>query len=347
MTAPTTGEPGGVLREAETLLAAGQHARAEAVVRSALASDPHHPRLLTAYARAKLGQADWAAAAASAHAALSVDPGNEHTMRVYTRALEMQGRWDEALRMAWRTVAADPSSHQAHYSYGRVLLAAGRPHEARAAVNEALRLNPSDVDSYVLRGNIFAALEQYGPAEADYRAALHLNPADADAVHSFAMLDHARRRTWSAVRGVLAVARLDPSYREVVRQNVGAILTGVLRRWAWLVLVVGFGVVFTYTLSEEGDPAVVPPVVAGVGAVLLLVPLVRMMREVPAGMLRSVLRKQQMLAVRIVQLIAGVVLGLLTAVFGGSTLPAVLASVLVLSLPVVAVVGYFTNERLW
>jgi Flp pilus assembly protein TadD len=347
MTAPTTGEPGGVLQEVESLLAAGDHLRAEAVVRSALVSDPHHPRLLTAYARAKIGQSDWAAAAASAHAALSVDPGNEHTMRVYTRALEMQGRLDEALWMAARTVATHPLSPQAQYGHARLLHASGRTAEAMAAVNEALRLNPTNVDSLVLRGNIFAALKQYIPAEADYQAALHLNPADPDAVHSLALLENARGRRWSAVRGFLAVERLDPAYRDMVRQNIGAMLAGVLRRWAWLVLIVGFAVVFTYTLAEEGHVTVVPRIVTGVGAVMLLVPLVRIVREVPGRMLRSVLQEQQLLAVRIVQLIAGVVFGFDAAVFGALTLPAVLASALVLSLLVVAVVGYFTDERLW
>jgi hypothetical protein len=121
----------------------------------------------------------------------------------------------------------------------------------------------------------------------------------------------------------------------------------VLRRWAWLVLIVRFAVVFTYTLAHDGHATVVPRVVVGVGAVLLLVPLVRLMREVPGRTLRSVLRKQQVLAVRIKQLTAGVVFGLLTALFGALTVPAVLASVLVFSLPVVAVVGHFANERLW
>lgn len=341
------GDTGGVLDAVESCLAAGDHVRAEEILRTALASDPHHPRLLTAYARAKLGQSDWAAAAASAHAALSGDPHNEHALRVYTRALEMQGRLDEALWTAGRTVAMHPLSHQAHYGHARLLVATGRTAEALTAVNEALRLNPADTDSLVLRGNLSVAVKQYGPAEADYRAALRLNPADAEAIHGSALLDHARGRRWSAVRGFLRVEGLDPSYREVVRQNVGEVLAGLLRRWAWLVLIVGFAVIVTYTMGEDGEPTVVPRLVAGIGAALLLVPIVRMAREVPGRMLRSVLRERQILALRIMQLIAGVVFGVATALFGAITPTAVLASVLVLSLPVVAIVGYFTGERLW
>ncbi|WP_197374148.1 tetratricopeptide repeat protein [Mycolicibacterium baixiangningiae] len=350
MTAPTTGEPrdpGGVLHEVESLLAAGDYRRAEEIVRAALATDPHNPWLLTAYARVKIGRSDWTTAAASAHAALAVDPDNEHTMRVYTRALEMLGRLQDARWMAGRTVATHPSSHQAHYAHARLLAATGRTAEAMAVVNEALRLNPSDVDSLVLRGNIFATLKQYQPAETDYRAALHLNPADADAVHGFALLDHARGGTWSAVRGLLAAERLDPAYRDMVRQNVGAILGGVLRKSAWVVLIVGFAVIVAFTLHEDGHPTVTPRIVAGVGAVMLVVMFARVVRGIPTGTIGSVLRERQMLVIRIGQLVGGVVLGAVTAALGAMTLPSVLASLLVLSLPVVMIVGYFTDERLW
>ncbi|WP_232375294.1 tetratricopeptide repeat protein [Mycolicibacterium baixiangningiae] len=343
----TAGEAGEVLHAAESCFAAGDHGRAEGMIRAALATDPHNPRLLTAYARAKLGQSDWAEAAVSALAALAIEPDNEHTMRVYTRALEMLGRLQDALWMAGRTVATHPSSHQAHYAHARLLAATGRTAEALAVVNEALRLNPSDVDSLVLRGNIFATLKQYQPAETDYRAALHLNPADADAVHGFALLDHARGRTWSAVRGLLAAERLDPAYRDMVRQNVGAILGGVLRKSAWVVLIVGFAVIVAFTLDEDGHPTVIPRIVAGVGAVMLLVMFARVVRGMPTGTIGSVLRERQMLVIRIGQLVGGVVLGAVTAALGAMTLPAVLASVLVLSLPVVVIVGGLTGERLW
>ncbi|BCI52137.1 hypothetical protein NIIDNTM18_14150 [Mycolicibacterium litorale] len=336
-----------VLRTAETCFATGDHRRAEEVLRTALATDPRNPRLLTAYARVKLGQSDWASAAGSAHAALSVEPDNEHTMRVYTRALEMLGRTDEALSMAWRTVTAHPLSHQAHYSHARLLKATGRAHEAMAAVNEALRLNPSDGDAIVLRGETLEALGQFGSAEADYREALRLNPRHADAIHSLAMLDHARGKRWNAVRGFLAVGQLDPSYGNVVRQNVGAVVTGVLRRSSWLVLAVGFAVIVAYTLNEDGHPTVVPRVIAGVGAAALVVMFTRIAREVPGRTLKAVLKHRQILAIRIVQLLAAVLFGVLTAVFGAMTVPAVLASALVLSLPIVVIVGGLTGERLW
>jgi uncharacterized membrane protein len=50
---------------------------------------------------------------------------------------------------------------------------------------------------------------------------------------------------------------------------------------------------------------------------------------------------------RILQLIAAVVLGVVTAAVGAMTVPGVAASFLLLSVPVVVIVGWVTDERLW
>ncbi|WP_166674587.1 hypothetical protein [Mycolicibacterium litorale] len=121
----------------------------------------------------------------------------------------------------------------------------------------------------------------------------------------------------------------------------------MLRRSAWVVLIVGFAVILTYTLGEDGHPTVILRIVAGVGALALVVMYARVMRDMPGRQLKSVARQRQMLAVRILQLVAAVVLGALTAAIGAMTVPAVAASVLVLPLPVVVIVGAVTGERLW
>ncbi|MDT5223873.1 MAG: hypothetical protein QOG19_1280 [Mycobacterium sp.] len=256
-----------VVRAAESYMAAGDFRGAESVVGTALGAHPNHPRLLTVYARVKLGQSDYVAAASSAHAALSVAPENEYAMRIYSNALELQGRIPEALTMAWRTATAHPQSHLAHHTYARMLSDAGRPVEAMTAINEALRLNPNDADAFNLRGDIRVVLGEVDAAEADYRHALQLNPVDASVVHNLATLEYQRRRRWSAVRGFVVAERLDPRFGDVVRRNVGVVLTGVLRRSAWLVLIVTIAVVATYNMRDGGGATVIPRIVAGVGAV--------------------------------------------------------------------------------
>jgi Flp pilus assembly protein TadD len=336
-----------VIHAAETYMAAADFWRAESVLGAALTAHPNHPRMLTLYARVKLGQSDYAAAASSAHAALSVAPDNECAMRVYSHALELQGRIPEALTVAWRTATTHPHSHLAHHTYARVLSDAGRPVEAMPAINETLRLKPHDVDALNLRGDIRVALGELDAAEADYRHALQLNPMDASVVHNLATLEYQRGWRWSAVRGFVAAERLDPRFGDVVRRNVGVVVTGVLRRSAWLVLIVTIAVVAAYNMRDGGGATVIPRIIAGVGAVLLVAMSIPVMRNVPVPMLTSVLRQRQILAIRILQLLGGVVLGAVTAAVGALTVPGVAAGFLLLSVPVVAIVGAVTDERLW
>ncbi|MCW2520881.1 MAG: hypothetical protein JWR46_3500 [Mycobacterium sp.] len=336
-----------VVQTAENYLAAGDLWRAESVLGAALAADPNNPRLLTLYARVKLGQSDYAAAASSAHAALSVAPENEYAMRIYSHALELQGRVPEALTMAWRTATTHPDSHLAHHTYARMLSDAGRPAEAMTAISEALRLNPHDVDAVNLLGDIRVALGQVDAAEADYRHALQLNPRDASVVHNLATLEFQRGRRWSAVRGFIYAGQLDQRFGDVVRRNVGVVVTGALRRAAWLVLIVTIAVVATYNMHDHGGATVIPRIIAGVGMAVLVAMSIPVVCNVPGPILISVLRQRQMLVVRILQVVAAVVLGALTAVAGAMTVPGVAASFLLLSVPVVAIVGVITGERLW
>jgi hypothetical protein len=60
-----------------------------------------------------------------------------------------------------------------------------------------------------------------------------------------------------------------------------------------------------------------------------------------------VLRRRQLLAVRIVQVFAGLVFGARTAIFGSAPMTAVLTSLLILSLFAVGLLGRLTGERLW
>ena len=336
-----------VFQAAETYMAAGDLWRAESVLGPALGAHPNHQRLLTYYARVKLGQGDYEAAANSAHAALSVGPDNEYAMRVYSHALELQGRIPEALTMAWRTATAHPQSHLAHYTYAQMLSDAGRPAEAMTAITEALRLNPHDADAVNLLGDIRVALGQLDAAEADYRHALQLNPHDASVVHNLATLEFQRGHRWNAVRGFIFAEQLDPRFGDLARRNVGVVLAGLLRRSAWVVLIVTIAVVAAVNIRDGGGVTVIPRIAAGVGAAVLVAMSIPAVRNVPGPMFTSVLRERKILVVRILQLLAAVVLGALTAAVGALTAPGVAAGLLLLSVPVVVVVGWITDERLW
>jgi len=86
---------------------------------------------------------------------------------------------------------------------------------------------------------------------------------DASVVHNLATLEHQRRRRWSAVRDSSPPNGSTRGWRRVA-SNVGVVLTGVLRRAAWLVLIVTIAVVATYNMRDDGT-TVIPRIVAGVG----------------------------------------------------------------------------------
>jgi hypothetical protein len=106
-------------------------------------------------------------------------------------------------------------------------------------------------------------------------------------------------------------------------------------------------VVAAYNMRDDGATTAIPRDIAGVGAVLLVVMSIPVVRNVPSPMLTSVVRQRQILVLRILQLLAAAVLGAVTAAVGALTVTGVAAGFLLLSVPVVAIVGAVTDERLW
>ncbi|KAA0093648.1 hypothetical protein CIW49_26740 [Mycolicibacterium sp. P1-18] len=321
--------------------------RAEEVIRSGLAADPHHPQSLSALARIKLRQGDFVAAEDAARAALNVVPHYEYAMDTYARALHGQDRLADALAMARDTVAHHPHSASAHQCHAELLLEAGRPREARRAVEEALRLDPHDVDAMVLRADVllFYFHTDGNQAVAGYRQALRVQPDHAGAVHGLAKVYALRRQNWRAIYGSLSVGRLAPDEAEVVRHNVGVVLTSVLRKSSWLVLVVAVAVVAARVLHTDGDSTALARTVAGLGAAHLLLTHTRLRHGVlPRQTRKTLMRQHTLLAVRSVMLFAGVVVGAQTALLGPMLLPTLLAVLLMVAVPTVLLIATVTGE---
>lgn len=344
----TTAPSDAAVELAETYLATRNYRRAEDVLRTALAADPQHAGLLTAFADAKLRQEDYAAAATSAQAALASAPDHLDAMRVYAYALEGLGRWPEALDTAYRGVVRHPHSHAAHYYYARLLDAAGHPTEALTVANEALRLSPNDADTLVVRGDCYFALNQSDSAEADYREALRLEPENVYAMYSLAALDFAQLRRWTAIDRFLGAARVDAAHGDTVREIVGLLVSHVLRRSTWTALVTALAVVWTFVQQSDGDSTWFPRTVAGIGAFCLFVTYTRLMHyNLPRPVLRTILRDRKLLVVRAVLVFGGVVLGVQTAILGAGLLSTGLATLMLLGVPLLVVVGRIGDEKLW
>ncbi|QIV79899.1 tetratricopeptide repeat protein [Mycolicibacterium frederiksbergense] len=327
---------------------ANRYQRAEEVLRSALSTDPHHPRLLAALGLSEVNQGKFAAAEQTARAALSIAPQDEGAMLTYARALHGQHRIGEGLEVTREAVTLRPHSSSAHHWHAELLRAAGRLDEALTAVEEALRLDPHDVDTMVLRAGVLLAnfdIES-DQAVAGYRDALRVQPDHAGALHGLATVFAVRRQNWRAIYGFLDVGRLEPEEAELVRYNVGVVLTSVLRKSSWVVLVVAIAVVAARVQHTDGHSTTFARTVAGLGAAHLLLTHTRLRHHrLPRQTRKTIMRQRKLLALRSLMLYVGVVVGAQTALLGAMLLPTILALLLILAVPVVLVVATVTRER--
>lgn len=334
-----------VLKLAWMYLETRNYQRAEDVLGSALATDPHNVRLLGAWARGKLDQDDFAAAEGAAGAALAISPTDEFALMIYAQALYRQNRLVDALDVCRDAVSEHPHSADAHFWHAEILRLSGDYEQALAAAEEALRLDPHDVSTMVLHADVLRDSARLDEAEAGYRDALRAQPDHVGAVHGLAATSYSRRRNWAAIYGFLGVARLDPRQAEKVRYNVGLALSNALRKSSWVILVVAVAVVMAAVQHADGSSTTLARTVAGLGAAVLLVTHARLRHHrLPKQTRKTIMRQRKMLMVRSAMLFGAVVAGAETAVAGVKILPVVLAGLLILAVPIVAIVAAVTGK---
>jgi Flp pilus assembly protein TadD len=272
---------------------------------------------LAQYARAEYLLDNLPAAASSAYAALSVAPQDEMAMRIYALSLDGLGRYYDSMWMAWRTVVAHPNEPMPHRLYARLLHKWRQNPAALQAVDEALRLAPTDVDALVLRGSILHDLGRIAESDAAYRQALALDPGNAEALNNMAVNRMRRGGFLAALRGFLGAAGLDPALGDLARANIGVVLRRVLRLVTIAATILGFLVAFAAGLHNEGHPTATIRVTAGLVTAALIAVLVRLGRTIPRPVLKSVLREQLFVTLRLAHAVVAVVAGAWVTVFPG------------------------------
>ncbi len=299
---------------------------------------------LTQSAQASLGANDYAAAASAAWAVLNVEPTNEHAMRLYALALHGQARGADALAMAWRLVTEHPRSALAQYTYASLLHESHMDEQASAVVDEALRLDPTNPDALVLRGDIFRTTWGAKAAEQQYVEALRIAPDHAVAHHNLAV----SRLRWGsltqAVRGLLAADRMDPALRPLMIDNIGLALVRVMRMATATVVFLAVALIVVMAAHDDGMSTVLPRIAAGVLGAALVVPLVWVVRTVPAAVLSVVVRQRFLLGVRMAFVALSVLLGVVTAAMGSNPVSDVAGTLLLFGVFGLTVLGFVTGS---
>ena len=170
--------PGDYSNLGAVLRAMGQHSKAEAAYRQAMALDPGLAAPPYNLGNLLHDQARYAEAATAFSAALEIRSDSAEAWNALGKSLQCQGRLNDALAAFSHAVEYTPSSSEAHTNFGVLLLALERNAEAHAALQRACTLDPLYAPAH---GNLGALLVRAGypvAAESACRAAMALAPQE-------------------------------------------------------------------------------------------------------------------------------------------------------------------------
>jgi tetratricopeptide (TPR) repeat protein len=144
-------------------------------------------------------------------------PEDERVHRIQGLLLSRSGRHQEALAAGYRAVCLAPQLCTAAIAYSIMLQRAGRLAEAAQVARRAVELDPQRADAHFQLADVTGDLGDRATARQAYHETLRLNPEHAVARHDLAVLDSHAHRPATALAGLIAAGRLDPTMPEVLR----------------------------------------------------------------------------------------------------------------------------------
>jgi tetratricopeptide (TPR) repeat protein len=288
---PEIHDAGAAITLANGYAEARNYRRAEEVLRSALVHDPHNAALLTELARVQHLAGDNVEAERSILAALTATPESAYAMRIYASVLDGLGRRYEGLTWARRAVEAAPWDHLTHYEYARLLTMSSDAMGALPVAKEALRLAPESADVHDLLGVVLGMLGRREESTAQHQEALRLQPGHARALANIAVNHANSRRLFSALTGFRQAAQLDPHLGDEARKGI----TATVRMWLSVATLVAWVALWLAVQIQRNDDAVSSGarVIAGLGALIMLVMFGWLVRSMPRQLWASVLRQRE------------------------------------------------------
>jgi tetratricopeptide (TPR) repeat protein len=202
---------------------AGRLSQAEAVYRSILQEQPHHPDVLHLLGLTMHQAGRNAEAIDLLSQALAIHPNypvcHSNLAAVYLAA----GRLAEAAAQAREAIRLKPDVVDAHQNLGHAMLRQGKLDEAAAAFREAIRLDPANIDALCNLGDVYQRLRKSMEAVAILTEAVRLFPAHAPARNSLAEALSAAGAPAEAAGHLKEALRLRPNYHEAWH-NLGTAL---------------------------------------------------------------------------------------------------------------------------
>jgi tetratricopeptide (TPR) repeat protein len=159
----------------------GDLARAEALYRQILQSDPNHVSVLNNLAALLLTRGQVDDSIACLRQALRVQPDYAMGHVNLGNALKDRGQWSEAVQSYRQAARINARMPEAHYNLGNALVEEGNFAEAGAAFRQALLLNSHHAETHYNLGNTLGYQGLLDEAAASYGQAIRLQPNYVDA----------------------------------------------------------------------------------------------------------------------------------------------------------------------
>ena len=164
---------------------AGRLQQAEAIYKSILQEQPHHPDALHLLGHIAHLVGKHEIAVSFIEQALAIKPDFAEAYNNLGNALQELGRPEEAIARYEQALAIHPDYAEAYYNFGNALQKLGRPEEAITRYKQALAIKP---DFAEVHNNLGSALQELGRPEeaiARYEQALAIKPDFAEAYYNF------------------------------------------------------------------------------------------------------------------------------------------------------------------
>jgi cellulose synthase operon protein C len=167
---------------------AKEFAKAQTVLRAALARDPKNNAVKGDLIRIESDIGGMRAGLAKAQAFAKEDPGNPLYDIVSAELYEKAGRRDDAVGLLEKAVAAQPSSDALIGALAGLYARTGDPAKAEAVLNTRLKADPKNIAIRSALASLYLAQKKYDDAIAEYTRVVAEHPADAAALNNLAWL---------------------------------------------------------------------------------------------------------------------------------------------------------------
>jgi Flp pilus assembly protein TadD len=238
-----------LLAQAEALSAVKRYGAAAERASDAARRDPNDPRAYWAWARALMGEGQFAEAGRRAEESIRLAPESAHGFRLRANALSSLARsrpkgdrgdlGAEATTSAREAVRLAPYDPNCHLALANALAIVNDHLQANRAMQEAIRLAPNSAATWVTASLVAISARNWNAAISASRRALAIDPSNYAALNNLGVALRASGKGRQGTRVLAEAARTSPD-SPLARQNLSRAGLNIVR-FAILIVLLPLG----------------------------------------------------------------------------------------------------------